>query len=173
MLTLIKQYIGLPILSLRTGGVIATIEEPIINPNNLRIEAWYVSDRFENGVLVLLREDIRDIIEKGVVVDDHEVLAEPEDLLRLEETMAIRFNPIGKDVVTDTKQKLGRVYDYAIEDKSFYIKKLYTSQRFIKSVMGTDSSIDRTQIIEITNKTIVVRDTQVHAFAPTEQAAPA
>lgn len=173
MLTLIKQYIGQPVLSLRTGGIVATIQEPIINPNNLRIEGWYVSDKFEHTLLVLKCEDIRDIIDKGVVIDDHEVLVAPEDLLRLKETISLQFNPIGKDVITTNKHKIGRVYEYAIDEKSFYIKKLYASQRFIKSVMGTDSSIDRTQIVEITDRSIIVRDTTIPAFSTAEQAAPA
>ncbi len=163
----------MPVLSLRTGGVIGSLSGPIINPNNLRIDAWYVDDRFDGGRLVLRREDIRDIIEKGVVIDDHEVLAEASELVRLQEIITIGFDPIGKEVVTLSKQKVGRIYDYAIEEKSFYIKKLYASQRFIKSVIGSDSSIDRTQIVEITDRTIVVRDSTVPAFAANEQPVPA
>jgi uncharacterized protein YrrD len=173
MLTLINQYIGMPVLSLRTGGIVGSLVEPLINPNNLRIEAWFVQDRFNNGRLVLRREDIRDIIEKGLVIDDHEVLAAPEDLVRLQEILSIRYDPIGKDVRTVSQQKVGRIYDYAVDEKTFYIKKLYASQRFIKSVVGSDSSIDRTQIVEITDRAIIVRDTTVPAFAASEQAAPA
>lgn len=171
MFVLIQQLLGMSVLSLRTGGVVGTIQKPIINPNNLRVEAWYVLDKFAGENLVLKREDIRDAIDKGYVIDDYDVLSEPDELIRLKEIMDINYDPIGKEVVTTTKRKLGKVYDYALDDESAYIQKLYTAQKFIKSVVGTDSSIDRTQIVEITDRAIIVKDVTVPAMA--EQPLPA
>lgn len=173
MLIFIKEYLGLGVLSIRTGGTIGIIVEPIINPNNLRIDAWYVEDSVSRETSILRREDIRETVSEGFVVDDHSVLAQPEDLLRMREILEIQYTPIGKNVITNTKRKVGKIYDFAVDDKTFYIKKLYASQRFIKSIVGTDSTIDRAQIVEINNQYIVVRDNIMPATAARESAIPA
>ena len=85
-------------MSLRTGQQVGTAIEPIINPNNLKIEGFYCSDRFSKDELVLLCQDIRDIIPQGFVVDDHDVLVAAHELVRLKDIMEINFKLTGKAV---------------------------------------------------------------------------
>lgn len=146
-------------MSLRTSGPIATITASIINPNNLKLEGLYCQDRFDKKKqLVLLSKEIRDIIARGVVVNDHEALTPSEDLVRLKDIMAINFSLTGKPVVTVSKSKLGKVTDYATDSATFFIQKIYTSQSVLKNITGGSLSIDRSQIVEITNRKIVVQD---------------
>lgn len=146
-------------MSLRSGGKIATTVQPIINPNNLKIEGFYCTDSVEkNKQLVLVEPDIRDIIPAGIVVNDHSVLSEADDLIRLKPIMDLNFTVLDKPVVTVSKQKLGKVTDYATEPKSMLIKKLYVTQSLVRSLSGKSLGIDRTQIVEITSRKIVVQD---------------
>src|SRR4051812_20120129 len=115
MLQLSSSLLNKSVLSLRTGSAIATITGAIINPNNLKIEGFYCDDRYEKKRLVLLYQDIRDILAKGYVVNDHDVLADPNELVRLQKTMEINFDIMGKQVVTVAKEKVGKVSDYATE----------------------------------------------------------
>lgn len=158
MLQLSASLLNRPILSLRSSGTIATITEPIINPNNLKIEGFYCLDRFENKQLVLLYQDIRDIIKGGFVVDDHEVLAEPEELVRLKDIMDLHFDILSKQVETVSKDKVGKVSDYAVETSTMYIQKVYATQSLLKSLTGGSLSIDRSQIVEITNRRVIIQD---------------
>lgn len=158
MLILSANLLNKPILSLRTGTTIATITAPIINPDNLKVEGFYCQDRFDKRQLVLLFQDIRDVIPKGYVVDDHDVLVEPGELVRLKSVMEIDFTLLGKQVVTISKQKVGKVGDFATETETFYIQKLYVSQSIIKRFTGGSLSIDRSQINEITPKKIIIND---------------
>ncbi len=141
---------------MRTGGQVATATMPIINPKNLKIEGFYCDDRFESIQLILLTQDIREHIDKGFVINDHEVLGKPEELVRLQSILKLNFELIGKPVVTVNKQRLGKVSDYAVDDATLYVQKLYVSQGLIKSITGGNLSIDRSQIVEITNRKIVV-----------------
>ncbi len=145
-------------MSLRTGGLVATAEDVIINPNNLKIEGWYCQDVFTKHRLVLLSQEVRDIVPQGLAINDHEDMSEPDELIRLHDIMALKFELLGKPVFTDTKRKLGKVSDYAVDMKSLYIQKLYISQPVYRNFAGGQLSIDRTQIVEITSKRIVVRD---------------
>jgi sporulation protein YlmC with PRC-barrel domain len=158
MLRLSESLLNRPIMSLRTGQQVATAVEPIINPNNLKIEGFYCTDRFNKGELVLLYQDIRDAIPQGFVIDDHDVLAQPDELVRLKDIMEIGFTLVGKPVVTVSKQRVGKVSDYATEMETMYIQKIYVSQNVFKSLTGGNLGIDRNQINEITDRKIIINE---------------
>ncbi len=158
MLILSASLLGQSVMSLRTGSEVAITREYIINPNNLKIEGFFCDDRFDKSRLVLLGQDIRDHIKQGFVVDDHEVLVEPDELVRLKDILKMKFSLIGKPVVGANKQRLGKVTDFAIDGDSLYIQKLYIGQNLLKSFSGGTLSVDRSQIIEITDRKIVVQN---------------
>lgn len=158
MLQLSNALLNQAVLSLRTGAAVATATAPIINPNNLKIEGFYCDDRFGKRPLILLAQDIRDIMPQGFVINDHDVLSAPDELVRLKAILAINFALIGKPVETTSKQKIGKVADYAVEVSSMYIQKLYVSQSMFKSLTNGSLSIDRSQINEITQRRIVIND---------------
>lgn len=158
MLQLSESLLNRPVMSLRTGQPVATAVEPIINPNNLKIEGFYCTDRFSKDELVLLYQDIRDIIAQGFVVDDHDVLVESSELVRLKDIMEIGFTLIGKQVETVSKEHVGKVSDYATEMETMYIQKLYVSQSVFKSFTGGNLGIERNQINEITDKKIIINE---------------
>jgi sporulation protein YlmC with PRC-barrel domain len=158
MLQLSARLLDKSILSLRTGTPIATITAPIINPDTLKIEGFYCQDRFDKKQLVLLYQDIRDMLPQGYVVNDHDVLAEPDELVRLKEVLELNFELIGKPVVTVSKEKVGKVGDYAVETETMFIQKIYVTQSILKSLTGGSLSIDRTQINEITPRRVIINE---------------
>lgn len=158
MLKLSDSLLGRPVLSLRTGQPVATITGMILNPNNLKIEGFYCADKFDKGELVLLYQDIRDVIPQGIVVNDHDVLAEPGELIRLKKLMDIDYELLGKPVVTVSKKRLGKVVDFATEIETMYIQKLYVTQGVLKGLTSGNLGIERNQINELTDKKIIVND---------------
>jgi len=158
MLQLSARLLNKAVLSLRTGTPIATISGPIINPDNLKIEGFYCQDRFDKQQLVLLYQDIRDVLPQGYVVNDHDVLSEPDELIRLKKVIELDFNLIGMPVVTVNKQKVGKVSDYAAETGTMYVQKLYVAQSILKNLTGGSLSIDRNQIQEIGPRRIIIND---------------
>jgi len=159
MLQLSGSLLNRPVLSLRTGGQVATTLSPIINPNNLKIEGFYCQDAFERKkILVLLYQDIRDLLIDGFVVDDHDSLSEPGELVRLRDIINLHFELTGKQVVTTSKNRLGKVVDYAAEIETMYIQKVYVGQSIFKNPTGGNLGVDRSQIVEITDKRIIVHD---------------
>jgi len=158
MLQMAETVLNKPVLSLRTGSAVAEIIAPIINPDNLKIEGFYCQDNDSKGQLVLLYQDIRDILPQGLVIDDHDVLSDPEELIRLRTVLELNFELIGKPVETIEGEKVGKVSDYALEGTTMFIQKLYVSQSILKSLTGGSLSIDRTQIHEITPKKIIINE---------------
>jgi uncharacterized protein YrrD len=158
MLKLSESLLDKPVMSLRTGQPVATTRGLLLNPNNLKIEGFYCEDRFSKQELILLYQDIRDVIAQGFVINDHDVLAKPDDLVRLRELIKLDFVLLGKPVATISKKRLGKVVDFATEIETMYIQKIYVSQGLIKGLTGGGLGIDRNQINEITDRKIIVND---------------
>jgi uncharacterized protein YrrD len=158
MLQLSSMLIDRPILSLRTGTEVATALEPIINPGNLKLEGFYCQDNRSRQQLILVSQDVRDVMTQGIVVNDHDVLVQPEELVRLSEVLNVSFSLPGKPVVTAGGSKLGKVVDYSVDISSMFIQKIYVGQSIFKSLNGGNLGIDRSQIVEISDKKITVSD---------------
>jgi len=158
MLQLSSSLLNKQVLSLRTGAPIASVTAPIFNPNNLKIEGFYCQDRFDKKELILLYQDIRDIMPQGYVVNDHDVLTEADELVRLKDVLELNFELIGKQVETISKHKVGKVSDYATEMETFFVQKIYVSQSILKSFAGGSLSIDRSQVNEVTPKRIIINE---------------
>lgn len=158
MLQLSSMLINRPVLSLRTGTEVATALEPIINPSNLKIEGFYCQDSRSRQHLVLVSQDVRDIMPRGIIINDHDQLVQPDELVRLAPVLNLGFALIGKPVVTASGSKLGKVGDYSVEIDSMFVQKLYVTQSIFKSLSGGNLGVDRAQIVEITDKRIVVSD---------------
>jgi len=169
MLQLSATLLNKSVFSLRTGQPVAYVTGPIINPNNLKIEGFYCQDSINKKQLILLYQDIREVLKEGFVVNDHDTLSEPQELVRLKDVLALQFELSGKQVETVSKQKIGKVSDYAVETETMFIQKIYVSQSLLKSFTGGSLSIDRGQIQEITNKNIIIND----LLDDTRMAAPA
>ncbi len=165
MLTLGQPLNGKNILSLRIGGPVGIANEIIINPNNLKIEGWHATDT-NKRFTILLSQDIRDILPQGFVVNDHEALTHPDELVRLQEILSYKFSLVGKPVYTAGKKRLGKVTDFAFDKDGFFVQKLYVGQSIIKSFSGGTLAIDRTQIVEITHQRITVNEATVPDTAP-------
>lgn len=158
MLQLIGSLLNHPVLSLHTGGTIGTVEDAVINPNNLKIEGFYCQEQKSRKTRILLSQDVRDIIPQGIVVNDQEALTDPSDLVRLKSLIDLNFKVIDKHVITTDKQKIGKVNDYSVEIDGLFIQKLYVTQPLFKNLGGGNLVIDRSQIVEVTNRTIVINE---------------
>ncbi len=145
-------------MSLRTGGQVALATPPIINPNNLKVDGWYCQDRFSKDTLILLSQDVRDFIKQGLVINDHDNLSTVDELIRLKDILNLNFELLGKPVVTLSKQKIGKVSYFAVEIDSLNIQKIYLTRPILKNLSGGSLGVDRSQIIEITNRKIVIQE---------------
>jgi|JI10StandDraft_1071094.scaffolds.fasta_scaffold12175_7 sporulation protein YlmC with PRC-barrel domain len=158
MLKLASNLYDLPIVSLRTGARIGTAQKPILNPNNLKIEGWYALSIYEKGVKVLPSAEVREITRLGIAVNDHEAITDPSELIRMKNVLDINFELLGKSVVTQSRKHLGKVEDYASDLESFFVHRLYVKPRAISILTKDQLTVDRQQIVEITNKKIVIKD---------------
>lgn len=160
MLYLSTKLHNMPLLSLRSGGRIGTVLEPIINPHNLHIDGFYCESAHSKNALILLDIYVRDISAKGVIIDDHNNLSEPNDLVRLQPILDINFQMENKGVVVN-KRKIGKVIEYAADTSSLFIQKIYAQPRLWQSLGQNRLTFDRRSIVEITNEYIAFSGPEV------------
>lgn len=145
----------LALFSVRSSGRIGTASQPIINPHNLHIDGFYAQAMNGQNSGVITDMDIRDFSVKGLIIDDHQDISDPEDLVRLKPVIDLDFSLLGKQVY-EKKRKIGKVVDYAVDTDSMFIQKFYVQPTLLKS-MGTSQLIfDRQSIVEVTDTKIVV-----------------
>lgn len=158
MLSLSNSLVNKQVLSLRSSTPVADVEGVIINPDNLKVEGFYCKDLYNKKSLVLTIGDIRETTFDGYIVNDHEVLVDPEDLIRLREVLNLNFVLIGKSVETVSKEKIGKVSDYVTDTDSMFIQKLYVSRPLLKALNNNTFIVDRNQINEINSSKIIIND---------------
>ncbi len=174
MYVLASQLKNLPVMSIQTGQAIAHIEQPIINMANLEAMALNCNlgrSKPKEGVILL--RDVRQFSGDCIIVDSFDDIEDSSEIVRLKDVVKAGFNPIGKHVVNESGDKLGKVEDYTINLKTFMIQKLYVHQSLVKSLLYNSLVIDRTQVIDITPKAITVKDARVKKGILERKAIPA
>lgn len=158
MLRFIDQLINQPILGIRGGRQLALTLEPILDPRKLKIEAFYSQVRTSQDDMVLFTSDIRELGSLGIIVDSEDVIMPTTDLVRLEELIDLNFDLLGKLVVTESGDRLGKVDNYAVDDLNFKIEKIYAKPTGLKALNKSDFVIARRQVANVNNKEVVVKD---------------
>lgn len=162
MLLLNNRLENVPVMSLQSGGKLGIATTPIIDPRKLQIAAYYVSGPRIHETSVLHSSDVREIGPLGFIVDSADsIMTLDEDLVRLQEIIGFKFSLLGKSVVDDRKKKLGKVAEFSTESDGFYIQKLHVSQSVVKNLTSSHLVIHRSQIIEVTNRQIIVRSATI------------
>lgn len=162
MLILKERLQHVPIMSLQTGTPIAETGEFVIDPRQLKIVAFYCKGpRLDVNPAVLNISDIREFGNLGLIVDSADVLMAPADLVRLKQVLDFHFVLDNKQVVDTTGRKLGQVANFTLDSTTLYIVKLHVRPSGWHAWKTTELLIDRTQVVEVTDNAIVVRDAGV------------
>jgi sporulation protein YlmC with PRC-barrel domain len=155
-----SQMRSLPVISLQTGEAVAWVRQPLLDIGTLEIMALRCEGPARHS-LILMQRDIRQFAGDCVIVDDEDQLTDPDDIVRLKAILENSYNPLDKHVVSDTGRKLGNVEDYTVNLETKRVQKLHVRQGIFRAWLGANLVIDRTQIIDISPRQIVVRDATV------------
>jgi len=166
MLRMIEEFADVVVLSIRTGDVVGKVATPIIKPDGLSVAGFFVKPLRDREEKVLVVSDIREIGLGGLIIDDEEKLMDLEDLIRIQALVEIDYKIVGKKVETDKGRKVGKVQDYAVDDLTWDVQKIYPSRGILKEFSTTGTIIDREQIFEVTDKKIIVKDVDVQDAEP-------
>lgn len=171
MLILGSRLIHTPVMSLQTGTKLASTERPIIDPANLHIIAYEVEGQLLTEQPTFLRTaDIREYGRLGIIINSNDEFIGLEDVIKIKNIYSLNFNLLGLQVIDEHKQKLGKVDGYTLDTDTFMVQQLNVRRGFIRGITDTGLLINRSQIIEINNTTIIVKSPSVKSAEPVMQA---
>lgn len=171
MLILGSRLLHTPVMSLQTGTRLAHTLKPIIDPSNLRILAYEIEGPLltENPSFIRTN-DIREYGRLGMIINSNDELIGLSDVIQIEKIYKLKFPLIGVQVLDEHKRKLGKVDDYTLNTDDFVIQQLNVRRGFLKGITDTGLLVNRSQILEINNTSIVVKSPSVKSAEPVMQA---
>lgn len=159
MLILSEAISGKKVMSMHAGGAIASLAEPIIDPANLKINAFSISARGMKYFSVLHGSDIREWSAIGAIVNSEDAIMEvDENMPKIKELIEGGFKLEGIGVRTESGKRLGRVRNFVFETDGFFVVKLNIERRSLLGLVNTPISIERDSIVNVTKKFIVISD---------------
>lgn len=158
MLVVGSKLLENKVLSIHTGGEVAKIVSPIINPANLAILAYKIkSPLLDTKKEYYLRlDEVRELSSMGFIIDALDETTEHGDVPKIDKVIDLHFSLLGMGVRDDSGKKLGNIYDYVVDTDSFFVQKLMVKRPLIQRFSETELQIHRTQIAEINNREIIV-----------------
>lgn len=155
-----SKLIGTPILSLHTGGTLARVSTNIVDPNDLRVMAFRLDGELLSGEYgdILQSMKVREFSRMGMIIDSIDDLVKREEVVRLDEIMSLNFSLLGLKVETKKGTKLGRVVDFVVTTDDFLVMQLVVKRPAIKALVDPELIIGRSQITEVTDDKIIVKD---------------
>jgi hypothetical protein len=151
MLVLGSRLDKTPVMSLQTGTRLAHTVTPLIDSSNLKIVAYQI----DGPLLTEHPSFVRTADIRG-----NDELIGLHDVIKVEELHRSGFKLIGLMVIDEDKRKLGKVNDYTLDTTDFMIQQLDIKHGILKGLATTGSLVHRSQIIEINDKSIIVKSTK-------------
>lgn len=159
MLVSHSKLLGLPVLSVQDSRRIATISSTIIDPDTLKIIAFrvYGAANSEGGNLIDARS-IREYSTLGVVIDSIDEFISDSDVVKIKKVLELNFDLIGLKVETKKRSKLGKIIDFTVTNDNFSVQQIIVKRPSIKSFLDPELTIPRSEIVEVTDYKVIVRD---------------
>ena len=159
MLVMNSRLIGAPVLSVQAGGPIGRIVDAIVDPDNLSVIAFHVDGPPINKQQNILDvRSVREYSSYGFVIDDIDELVFPDDIIRINNILKLNFNLLSLKVETKKGSKLGKVQDFTLTSEDFIIQQIIVKRPMIKSLNDPELTIPRSEIVEITDYKIIVKE---------------
>ncbi len=154
-----SRLINIPVLSVQAGGSIGRIVEPIIDPDSLKIIAFFVAGSLVNRNFNILDvSSIREYSRYGVVIDNVDELVSSEDVIKIQKVLELNFKLPGLKVETKKGSKLGSILDYTVTDNDFVIQQIIVKRPTLKSLLDPELTISRKEIVEVTDHKVIIKD---------------
>ena len=159
MLVSNNRLVGTPVLSIQSASAIGTVSGAIIDPSDLKIVALYLTGPLVNSSAnILTFSSIREYSPHGIVIDSIDELVEKTDVVKIDKSIDLNFDPIGLKVETKKGSKLGKVSDFTFTSEDFTVQQIIVKRPLIKSFVDSELTISRTEITEVTDYKIIVKD---------------
>lgn len=160
MLVYNSKLIGTPVLSVQAGAPIGYIAGAVVDPSGLKVLAFKLNGPLvhKSSANLLDVSSIREYSNYGFVIDDIDELISPDDVVRISEVLGLNFDLLTLKVETKKHTKLGKIIDFTLSSDDFIVQQLIVRRPTIKALVDPELIIPRSEIVEVTDYKIVVKD---------------
>lgn len=158
-----SQLVGLPIHLVDEEVKVGVVREVVLDPDRGSLVALVT----RSGQAVAPR----DLLPFGGGcwdVRETEALIEMEELIRLQSVPIAKRTLIHKSVFTQSGEFLGKVEDYDMDMDTLQLIQIHVSKTFFFTAVDR-RVIDWKEIVEITEKAVVVKNQQAEVHEPLEE----
>ncbi|MCL2038371.1 hypothetical protein FWG86_00475 [Candidatus Saccharibacteria bacterium] len=162
--------IGLPVREARSGETLAIVEKLIIDPRSFTLAALRLTTA-EKESSYMVSTSIDEInLRHGIFFTDTDAISKLSELPRLQEVVDLGFELLKLPVRTQgakklASQKLGSVEDFVIDDTSFAVFQIVVKRGLFSGFLP-ELAINRQQILELTNRQLIVADAYAKSALP-------
>ncbi len=157
MLIYESKLIGTPILSIQASGPIGQISSAIVDPNGLKIIAFRINGPSPSANLLEV-SSIREYSDFGIAIDSIDELVGSDDIVRLQQVLALNFDLLTLKVESKKGSKLGKIIDFTVTPEDFIVQQLIVRRPTFKALVDPELTIPRSEIVEVTDYKVIVRD---------------
>jgi sporulation protein YlmC with PRC-barrel domain len=162
MLILNEAISGKKIMSVHSGGSIATISEPVIDPKNLKIVAFSISSKGLKYFSVVHSSDIREWSPLGAIINsEDEIIEVDENMPKIRSVVEDGFDLVGIKVRTESGKRLGKVKNFVFETDGYFVVKLYIEKTGLLAILNPVLLVERDSVVDVTKKYLVVKDAAI------------
>lgn len=159
------ELIGADVLSVHTGHKIGVVSGALVQNKNLKIELLEVLVANTKQYHYLITSDIRAYDGHKIIINSQQDLSGADELVRYQGLIESANRLIGSAVITQSGQKLGKIKDFSIDTIHFIITKIHVPGRFWQRILHERLIIDSSDIVDIKEKKIIVRDATIKSRA--------
>jgi sporulation protein YlmC with PRC-barrel domain len=152
-----REFVGTLILDKLHKIYIGKVSDFVVNPDNGEIVAFFAR---RDKSLLLPTMDIAKFMKNIIWVENPDILATPEDIIRIADIIKLDEPIFGNKVFTVSRQYLGEVIDFRFETKGWVFDQI----KVAKKILGIPTQvklINASQIVHIKSSEIIVQDATV------------
>ena len=148
-----------PVISIQASAPVATLSEPIIDPNSLKIVAFRISGPAASPSASLLAvSSIREYSSYGAIIDTEDEFVADDDIVKIKNILELNFHLINLRVETKKGTNLGKISGFTVTPEDFILQQLLVKRPLVKSFIDPELTSPRQEVVEVTDTKIIVRD---------------
>ena len=160
---LFSTTVGLPIICVDTGITDYKLSAFVIDTDRLTIELVVIQQAFDSNKYYIMPRSVREIGRQSIIINSEDDISEANDIIRYQKIISSKPYLVGYKVVNSSKQKLGSVKDFGFDSTHLTINKLVVRSHWSRRLLAKELIINRSQVVKIDNKTVVVNETKAKA----------
>lgn len=142
-----------------SGDYLCWVKRVIIDHNNGQVLGFVTSLPHPNNILSIM--DVLHWLQDSLFLCEDYDFHSSEDLVRIQKALRNHPDLIGKKVRTESKIPLGVVTDFSLDTTRHLLASITAEKSFLKLFYFDGRIIHQNNILEITPKHIIVRDSVI------------